>query len=97
MDCIIQYSIAFTIAQFCRNNKILFAQDPDYTEIAEEILIQKRFKIIGIYGAEGFSEIDKKSIIILFFAAAPVKQIIADLARSVFIISIGFEVFNSNK
>jgi len=89
--------MALTIAQFCRGNKILFTQDPDYTEIAEEILIRKRFKIIGIYDTEEFSEIDEKSIIILFFAAAPVKQIIADLVRSVFIISTGFEVFNSNK
>ncbi|KAJ5665162.1 uncharacterized protein N7477_007610, partial [Penicillium maclennaniae] len=49
------------------------------------------------HGAGGFAEIDEDSIIISPFATAPVKQIIADLARPVLIRSTGFEVFNGNE
>jgi hypothetical protein len=96
--CMIQHSMALTIAQLFRDNEILplLAQDPEYTEVAEDILAKKEFKIVGTHGAGGFAEIDKDSIIISPFAAAPVKQIIADIARPVLIISTGFEVFNSN-
>ncbi|KAJ5609614.1 hypothetical protein N7528_010181 [Penicillium herquei] len=99
MGCMIQHSMALTIAQLCGGNKPLplFTQDPGYTEVAEEILTKKEFKIIGTHGAGGFAEIDNESIIISPFAAAPVKQIIADLARPVLIISTGFEVFNNNE
>jgi hypothetical protein len=99
MGCIIQHSMALTIAQLSRGNEPfpLFAQDPEYTEVAEEILTKKEFTIVGTHGAGGFAEIDEESIIISPFAAAPVKQIIADLARPVLIISTGFEVFNGNE
>lgn len=99
LDCMIQHSMALTIAQLCRRNNTvqLLAQDPDYTDVAEEILVKKEFKIVGTHGAGGFAEIDEQSIIISPFAAAPVKQIIADLARPVLVISTGFEVFNSNE
>jgi hypothetical protein len=99
MGCMIQHSMALTIAQLCRGNETLplLAQDPEYTEVAEDILTKKGFKIVGTHGAGGFAEIDEDSIIISPFAAAPVKQIIADLARPVLIISTGFEVFNSNE
>ncbi|KAL4805373.1 hypothetical protein BDV18DRAFT_140778, partial [Aspergillus unguis] len=98
MGCMIQHSMALTIAQLCRRNETLplLAQDPDYTKVAEDILTKKEFKIVGTHGAGGFAEIDDDSIIISPFAAAPVKQIIADLARPLLIISTGFEVFNSN-
>ncbi|KAJ5624339.1 hypothetical protein N7510_000648 [Penicillium lagena] len=91
--------MALTIAQLCRGNETLplLAQDPEYTEVAEDILTKKGFKIVGTHGAGGFAEIDEDSIIISPFAAAPVKQIIADLARPVLIISTGFDVFNSNE
>ncbi|CAG8229735.1 unnamed protein product [Penicillium salamii] len=69
----------------------------DYTEVAEEILTKKEFKIVGTHGAGGFAEVDDESIIIPPFAAAPIKQIIADLARPALIISTGFEVFNGNE
>lgn len=99
MGCMIQHSMALTIAQLCRGNETvpLLSQDPEYTEIAEEILTKKGFKIVGTHGAEGFAEIDEESIVISPFAAAPVKQIIADLARPVLIISTGFNVFNNNE
>lgn len=99
MGSMIQHSMALTIAQLCCGDKKLplLAQDPDYTEVAEEILTKKEFKIVGTHGAGGFAEIDEESIIISPFAAAPVKQIIADLARPALIISTGFEVFNGNE
>ncbi|CAI7613289.1 unnamed protein product, partial [Penicillium viridicatum] len=90
--------MAITIAQLCRGNETvpLLAQEPDYTELAEKILTKKEFKIVGPHGAGGFAEIDEESIVISAFAAAPIKQIIADLARPMLIISTGFNVFNSN-
>jgi len=90
--------MALTIAQLCSNETVpLLAQDPDYTDVAEETLTKKGFEIVGPHGVGGFAEIDEESIVMLAFAAAPVKQIIADLARPVLIISTGFDVFNSNK
>ncbi|CRL21277.1 unnamed protein product [Penicillium camemberti] len=91
--------MALTIAQLCGGNETvsLLAQDPDYTEVAEKILTKKEFKIIGPHGAGGFAEIDEDSIVISAFAAAPVKQIIADIARPVLIISTGFDVFNRDE
>lgn len=99
IGCMIQHSVALTIAQLCRGNEILLllAQDLEYTEVVEDILTKKEFKIVGTHGVGGFAEIDEDSIIISPFAAALVKQIIADLARPVLIISTGFEVFNSNE
>jgi len=99
MGYMIQHSMALTIAQLCRGNKTLplLAQDPDDTEVAEDILTKKEFKIVGPHGAGGFAEIDEESIVISPFTAAPVKQIIADLARPMLIISTGFEVFNYNE
>ena len=91
--------MALTIAQLCRGNETvpLLAQDLEYTEVAEEILTKKEFKIVGTHGAGGFAEINEESIVISAFAAAPAKQIIADLARPVLIISTGYDVFNSNE
>lgn len=99
MGCMIQHSMALTIAQLCGGNETLplITQDPEYTEVAEDILTKKGFEIVGTYGAGGFAEIDEDSIIISPFPAAPVKQIIADLSRPVLIISTGFAVFNSHE
>lgn len=99
MGCMIQHSMALTIAQLCGGNETvsLLAQDLDYTEVAEKILTKKEFKIVGPHGAGGFAEIDEDSIVISAFAAAPVKQIIADIARPVLIISTGFDVFNRDE
>ncbi|CAG8117347.1 unnamed protein product [Penicillium nalgiovense] len=97
--CMIQHSMALTIAQLCRGNEPvpLLAQDPDYTEVAKRILTKREFKIVGPHGGGGgkFTEIDDESIVISAFTAAPVKQIIADLARPMLIISNGFGVFNA--
>jgi hypothetical protein len=42
----------------------LLTQDPDYTKVAEEILTEKNFEIVGPHGAGGFAEIDEESIVI---------------------------------
>lgn len=99
MGRMIQHSMAPTIAQLCRDNETvsLFAQDSDHSKATEEVLTSKGFHIVGLHGAGGFAEIDKESIVISYFAAAPVKQIIADLDRPLLIISTGFSVFNSNE
>ncbi|KAJ5702258.1 hypothetical protein N7488_009806 [Penicillium malachiteum] len=91
----IQHAVALTMARLCGNEMgSLYAQDPDYTEATEEILTKKKFQIVGRYGAGGFAEIDDDSIVISPFPNAPVKQIIAELARPVIIISHGWSVFN---
>ncbi|KAL4960576.1 uncharacterized protein BDV14DRAFT_182296 [Aspergillus stella-maris] len=97
--CMIQHSMALTIAHLCYGNEMvpLLAQDPEYTEAAKRILIEKGFKIVGPHGAGGFAEIDEESIVISPWAAAPVKQIIADLGRPKIIITTGFHVFNSKE
>ncbi|KAJ5550602.1 hypothetical protein N7535_001455 [Penicillium sp. DV-2018c] len=99
MDPMIQHSMALTIAQLCDGNETLplLAQDPEYTEVAEDILTKKGFRIVGNYGAGGFAEIDDDSIVISPFVAAPVKQIIADLARPVLIICSGGATFHNNE
>lgn len=97
MGCMIQHSMALTMAQICHGNASLLTQEPDYTEVAEGILSKKGFKIVGTHGAGGFAEIDEDSIVISAFVAAPVKQIIADLGRPLLIISTGFSVFNEDE
>ncbi|KAL3474046.1 hypothetical protein BJX99DRAFT_186269 [Aspergillus californicus] len=99
MGCMIQHSMALTIAQLCQGETLLLAQDPDYTKTAEEILTQKEFKVVGTQGAGAFAEIDDDSIVISPFPAAPVKQIIADLGRPALIITGGVHsnVMNVNK
>ncbi|KAJ8127596.1 hypothetical protein O1611_g6041 [Lasiodiplodia mahajangana] len=53
--------------------------------------------VVGEHGAGGFAELDDESIVFSPFVSAPVKQIIADLARPVAIICLertGAQVFN---
>lgn len=97
----IQHSIALTIADACRNNGRkaiqLLAQDPDYSVEAMEFLEKNGFKIVGQFGAGGFADIDEDSVVFSPFVNAPVKQIIADIARPALIISTGFETFNDHE
>lgn len=99
MGCMIQHSMALTIAQLCRGNEPVpvLVQDPDYTEATKEVLIARKFNLVGNHGAGGFADINEYSIVISPYPAAPVKQIIADLARPMIIISIGFSVFNDSE
>ncbi|KAG6989095.1 hypothetical protein FocnCong_v021217 [Fusarium oxysporum f. sp. conglutinans] len=97
----VQHLIAVTMAEVCRNHTgsrvQLLAQDPDYAPEAEEILRQNGFSIVGRYGAAGFAEIDDATIVYSVFVEAPLKQIIADIARPAMIISTGFGVFNDHE
>lgn len=96
-----QHSIALTIAQICcgsaENEVQLLAQDPDYTDKAKEMLGKNGFSIVGEFGAGGFAEIDDNSVVFSAFVEAPLKQIIADIARPALIISTKFETFNDSE
>ena len=67
----------------------LFTQDPRYSDESKNLLREIGFEVIGEYGAGGFAELDNESIVFSPFASAPVKQIIADLARPPVIICAG--------
>jgi len=93
----IQHSVALTMADMCgANNVQLLAQDPSYTEEALEMLKARGFSIVGPFGAGGFAEIDHHSVVFSAFIGAPLKQIVADLARPALIITTGFAVFNDS-
>lgn len=100
-DSMVQHSIALTIAEICHGSTgkevELLAQDPDYTEQAKEILKGNGFSLVGEFGAGGFAEVDDNSVVFSAFIEAPLKQIIADTARPVLIISTGFDVFNNSE
>lgn len=96
-----QHAIALTLAQVCRemtgDHVQLLAQDPDYTDEAKAVLTNYGFSVVGDYGAGGFAEIDEDSFVFSVFIEAPLKQIIADIARPSVIISSGFDVFNDSE
>lgn len=100
-DSMVQHSIAVTLAEVCRKDEInhvqFLAQDPDYTEQTKSILERNGFTIIGNFGAGGFAEIDGGSVVFSVFPEAPVKQIIADVARPAVIITNGFTAFNDRE
>ena len=97
----VQHSIALTIAEVCRNNGTntiqLLTQDPDYTEESKGLLERNGFTIVGQFGAGGFAEIDEGSVVFSVSVEAPLKQIIADIARPTMIISTGFGIFNDHE
>lgn len=100
-DSMVQHSIAVTLADVCRKDETshvqLLAQDPDYTEQTKAILERTGFTIVGNFGAGGFAEIDGSSVVFSVFPEAPVKQIIADVARPAVIITNGFTTFNDHE
>ncbi|KAI1114001.1 hypothetical protein F5Y14DRAFT_194233 [Nemania sp. NC0429] len=67
----------------------LLAQDPGYSDETRDMLRKIGFEVVGEHGAGGFAELDDESVVFSAFAAAPVNQIIADLARPVAIICAG--------
>ncbi|PQK08284.1 hypothetical protein BB8028_0001g03620 [Beauveria bassiana] len=97
----VQHSIALTLAQICSDiagyDVQLLAQDPDYTDEAKAILKGNGFSIVGDYGAGGFAKVDDDSVVFSVFVEAPLKQIIADIARPLMIISTGFDTFNDSE
>ena len=90
----VQHSVALSMADLCSAGTQLLAQDPSYTEEAKEMLQARGLSIFGPFGAGGFAEINDESIVFSAFAAAPLKQIVADIARPALIITTGFAVFN---
>lgn len=100
-DSMVQHSIALTLADVCRSSTgkevELLAQDPDYTEQAEALLKENGFSIVGKFGAGGFAEIDENSVVFSAWIGAPLKQIIADIARPVLIITTAFGAFNDSE
>lgn len=100
-DSMVQHSVALTMAEVCRNNGNievqLLTQDPDYTEQSKELLERNGFTIVGKFGAGGFADIDDGCVVFSVFVEAPLKQIIADIARPALIISTGFGAFNDHE
>lgn len=97
----VQHSIAQTIADVC--SKIagervqLLTQDPDYSAQTEEVLTSCGFSIVGQFGAGGFAEIDDNTVVFSAFVEAPLRQIIADIARPILVISTDRDTFNDRE
>lgn len=96
-DSMLQHSMALTMAEVCGHHTQLLTQDPDYTTEAKERLEGKGFSVIGQFGAGGFAEINNTSVVFSVFVEAPRKQIVADIARPLLIITTGFEVLNDSE
>ncbi|KAI1744561.1 hypothetical protein F4680DRAFT_405274 [Xylaria scruposa] len=87
------HAIALTIAGIARSctntgdmGVRLLTQGPMYSDGTKDVLREIGFEVVGEHGAGGFAELDDESIVISPSPTAPVKQIIADLARPVAII-----------
>jgi hypothetical protein len=101
---LIHHAIALTMADVIRScaktkdkGVRILTQDPNYSDETKDMLQRIGFEVVGEYGAGGFAELDSESVVFSAFAKAPVKQIIADLARPVAIIcarSTSAGVFN---
>ena len=104
---LIQHAIALTMVDVVRScaeargtGVKLLTQDPGYSNKTKDILQKMGFEVIGEYGAGGFAELDENSVVFSAFTKAPVKQIIADLARPAAIIcnrSTSASVFNRSR
>lgn len=104
---LIQHAIALTMVDVVRScaeargtGVKLLTQDPGYSNETKDILQKMGFEVIGEYGAGGFAELDENSVVFSVFTKAPVKQIIADLARPAAIIcnrSTSASVFNRSR
>lgn len=104
----IHHAVALTmveiIARTCSESRgvglRLLTQDPGYSDETRDLLREIGFEVVGEHGAGGFTELDDESVVFSAFAAAPAKQIIADLARPVAIIcaaKTGADVFSGPK
>jgi hypothetical protein len=99
---LIHHAIALTMVDVIRScgegsdmHARLLTQDPGYSVETKDMLQKIGFEVIGEYGAEGFAELDENSIVFSAFTQAPVKQIIADIARpAVIICNTSARVFN---
>ncbi|KAK4183493.1 hypothetical protein QBC35DRAFT_542961 [Podospora australis] len=83
--CIRQHALALCLRDHFeekQGHKVqLFAQDPDYRRIDRQIL---KGKIAGFKILEdpwGFIEVDEETLVISIAPTAPIRQIVADIAR----------------
>ncbi|TGJ79165.1 hypothetical protein E0Z10_g9600 [Xylaria hypoxylon] len=90
---LLHHAVALTMANITRScaktgdtGVRLLTQDPGYSDETKDMIRKIGFEIVGEHGAGGFAELDDESVVFSPFASAPVKQIIADLARPVAII-----------
>ncbi|KAI1321565.1 hypothetical protein F5Y16DRAFT_413697 [Xylariaceae sp. FL0255] len=91
---LVQHVVALTIAEVAQslNGDVrLLAQDPKYVEETKALLHKEGFETIGPFGAGGFAEIDEESIVFSAYMPVPLKQILADIARPVLIITNGVD------
>lgn len=99
----IQHAAALTIAEEIRLHRggemvRLLTQDPQYTDDTKDHLRGKGFEIVGNFGAGGFDEVDDESLVFSTWPSAPVKQMVADLARPAGFITLGRKTpFNTIK
>lgn len=91
-DEMMQHAAALTMLQeiqrYYGSTARLLAQDPQYSDDTQAFLKTRGFEIVGNHGAGGFAHIDDDCIVFSAWPAAPVKQIVADLARPVGIITL---------
>lgn len=102
---LVHHAIALTMANIIRScakpsdrGIRLLTQDPGYCDKTKELIKDIGFEVVGGYGAGGFAEVDDETVVFSPFPKAPVKQIIADLARPLaFITLIGTTVWNPRR
>lgn len=100
---LVHHAIAMTMANIIRScakssgREIrLLTQDPGYCDKTKDLINDIGLEVIGGYGAGGFAEVDDQTVVFSPFPKAPVKQIIADLARLLIFITVrGATVWNS--
>ncbi|KAI1801463.1 hypothetical protein F4811DRAFT_564000 [Daldinia bambusicola] len=82
---VMQYSMILSVANEIRSITgdavRILTQDPEYVDETTEILKENGFEVVGQFGAGGFAEVDEESIVFDAFACAPIKQVVADIAR----------------
>ncbi|KAI1099979.1 hypothetical protein F4804DRAFT_63576 [Jackrogersella minutella] len=101
-DYLTQHAAALTIAEVFRSTTAddveVFAQDPSYSQTSKAFLEDTGVIVVGEHGAGGFNEIDDDSAVFFRYPTAPVKQIIADIARPAIIIgNADVHILNENQ
>ncbi|KAI3323955.1 hypothetical protein HD806DRAFT_522479 [Xylariaceae sp. AK1471] len=80
-----QHAAALTMRDVIQDktgNKVrILAQDTDYSETTKKVLTAEGIEVVDGFGARGFIEIDKQTVIFTVAPMAPVKQIVADIAH----------------
>ncbi|KAL2015574.1 hypothetical protein VTK56DRAFT_5207 [Thermocarpiscus australiensis] len=81
-----QHCLLLTILDILRSRRSeeqpeirCFAQDPFYTDTDEEVL--GKAGVTVVQDPRGFSEVDDQSVVVSFAPDAPIRQIVADIAR----------------